>query len=163
MIQIKSGTCGTSQGYKTRADGELSLPISEEARLVARGVAKYVTRPIIGAASGVATPNRAYLNAGQGEDADEDNLLADGVETGFADLTDCLDIVDGHFTKESLMKMGRKEMEALASDFSVDVSKCRNKTEIANLLFEVEIEAIEIQPEDGNGSDVPDLTTEEPM
>lgn len=55
MIQIKSGTCGTSQGYKTRADGELSLPISEEARLVARGAAEYVMRPVKGSPTGVAT------------------------------------------------------------------------------------------------------------
>ncbi|MCI8857413.1 MAG: hypothetical protein HFH26_12840 [Clostridiaceae bacterium] len=49
MIRIKCGTCGTSQGYKTAADGKLTLPRTEEARLVARGVAEYVTRPILNA------------------------------------------------------------------------------------------------------------------
>lgn len=52
MIRIKCGTCGTSKGYKTQADGAFSLPISEEARLVSRGVADYVTTPIIGANPG---------------------------------------------------------------------------------------------------------------
>ena len=36
MIRIKSGTCGTSQGYMTSADGELVLPAAEEKRLVSR-------------------------------------------------------------------------------------------------------------------------------
>lgn len=50
MIRIKCGTCGTSQGYKTAADGKLTLPREEEARLVSRGVADYVTKPILSTA-----------------------------------------------------------------------------------------------------------------
>lgn len=49
MIKIKCGTCGTSQGYVTAADGELRLSADEEKRLVSRGVAEYVTKPIISA------------------------------------------------------------------------------------------------------------------
>ena len=48
MIRITCGTCGTSRGYKTQADGALTLPAAEEQRLVRRGVAEYATRPIIG-------------------------------------------------------------------------------------------------------------------
>ena len=46
MIQITCGTCGTSQGYKTKNDGALTLPAAEERRLVARGVAEYVSAPV---------------------------------------------------------------------------------------------------------------------
>ena len=47
MIYITCGTCGTSQGYKNKNDGAITLPAAEERRLVARGVAEYVTRPVI--------------------------------------------------------------------------------------------------------------------
>ena len=59
MIRIICGTCGTSKGYMTEADGELTLPAAEEKRLVARGVAKYVTKPVIG-------PDTAVCNACRG-------------------------------------------------------------------------------------------------
>ena len=132
MIQIICGTCGTSQGYKTAASGELSLPAAEEQRLVARGVAEYVTRPVMGPAA----PN-------------EDTAVLSEDE---ADTSDTLDIVDGHFTTESLMRLTRAEMEQLAADLTVDVSKCRNKGEIAALLTEVEVQA-------GDDDDIPpDLT-----
>ncbi len=157
MIQIKSGTCGTSQGYKTRADGELSLPISEEARLVARGAAEYVMRPIKGNLTGVATTAGGGSDNTPSGNEGEDGCPAEGAEESFTDLIDTLDIVDGHFTKESLMKMGRKEMEDLAEGLEVDVSKCRNKGEIADLLA-----AVELQVEEDGGIP-PDLTTEEPM
>ena len=142
MIQIICGTCGTSQGYKTAASGELSLPAAEEQRLVARGVAEYVTRPVMGpAAVNVPYEETAAPN--------EDTAVLSEDE---ADTSDTLDIVDGHFTTESLMRMTRAEMEQLAADLTVDVSKCRNKGEIAALLTEVEVQA-------GDDDDIPpDLT-----
>lgn len=136
MIQIICGTCGTSQGYKTTASGELSLPAAEERRLVARGVAEYVTRPVMGPAA-VNVPCEETAAA----------LLEDE-----RDGSGTLDIVDGHFTMESLMRLTRAEMEQLAADLTVDVSKCRNKGEIAALLTEVEVQA-------GDDDDIPpDLT-----
>ena len=66
MIQIICGTCGTSQGYKTKNDGTLTLPAAEERRLVARGVAEYVTKPIIGPDTGVATPAEGKDGGGAG-------------------------------------------------------------------------------------------------
>lgn len=168
MIQIKSGTCGTSQGFKTKADGALSLPISEEARLVSRGVAAYVTRPIIGPDSGVATPHSGVSNRGAGVNTPDGRQRAEGEDsgeeetadvcTGTADIIDTLDIIDGHFTKESLMEMERKDMEALAADLGVDVKKCRNKGEIADLLA-----AVEVQVEEDGCEAAPDLSTEDPM
>lgn len=165
MIRIKCGTCGTSQGYKTNADGELSLPTAEETRLVARGVAEYVTRPIIGGATpcgtsehkeaGVNTPDEstASESSDEGEGADETET-----HDGAVDVDCVLDIVDGHFTKESLTKMERKDMEALAIDLGLDVKKCRNKGEIADLLS-----AVEVQPEADAGEAPPDLSIEGPV
>ena len=66
MIQIICGTCGTSQGYKTKNDGTLTMPAAEERRLVARGVAEYVTKPIIGPDTGVATPAEGKDGGGAG-------------------------------------------------------------------------------------------------
>jgi hypothetical protein len=64
MIFITCGTCATSQGIKTSKSGELHLPPEEEARLVKRGVARYVTVPVVEKADdGVATPT--------GDDSDE--------------------------------------------------------------------------------------------
>lgn len=167
MIQIKCGTCGTSQGYKTSKDGALSLPISEEARLVSRGVADYATRPIIGAVPGVATPSGGRENTGVGENPPDvveapvgadDGGDAPDVYEGVAEVDGTLDIVDGHFTKESLMRMERKDMEALAADLGVDVKKCRNKGEIADLLA-----AVEVQPEDDAKETPPTLSPEDPV
>ncbi len=114
MIHITCGTCGTSRGYKTAADGEFSLPAPEEARLVARGVAAYATRPVM---SGPGT---------KGPDpAPEDE--------------DIPKVVDGHFTIESLMKLNRDVMEKLAGHLGVDISKCKNKGDISKLLSAVEV------------------------
>lgn len=65
MIRIICGTCGTSKGYKTAADGELTLSAAEEKRLVARGVAEYVTRPVIGPASDADSPAEAGGHGGE--------------------------------------------------------------------------------------------------
>lgn len=168
MIQIKCGTCGTSQGYKTPTDGALSLPISEEARLVSRGVAAYVTKPIIGAVTGVATPSSGKENEGTSENPPstaeppvgaDDGEDASGVYEGTAEVDGTLDIVDGHFTKESLMELTRTSMEKLATDMGVDVSRCKNKGDIADLLVEVEIDP----PAEGGGEASPELGAEAPV
>lgn len=174
MIQIKCGTCGTSQGYKTTDDGELTLPAAEERRLVARGVAEYVTKPIIGPDNGVATPGAGGDNGGAGETPPENDPASTGQETGESEdggesedttelqegeveTDDALDIVDGHFTRESLLRMRRPEMEKLAADFGIDAHKCKNKDEIADLLVAVEVRA-EI-----DGEAPPELGAEAPV
>ena len=174
MIRITCGTCGTSQGYKTHADGVLTLPVAEERRLVARGVAEYVTRPIIGTDSGVATPGEGGDAGGQGDTPPENVPGSMGLETGEneddgenentaelqegeVEASDTLDIVDGRFTRESLLRMKRSDMEKLAADFGIDAHKCRNKDEIADLLV-----TVEVQPED-DGEAPPDLGAEAPL
>lgn len=116
MIQIKCGTCGTSQGYKTAADGKLTLPREEEARLVARGVADYVTKPILNTASNAGAPAGETANSGQGVTLpDEGNASPSAEEAGNGELfakdgialNDELDIVDGRITKDSLLRLGR--------------------------------------------------------
>lgn len=174
MIYITCGTCGTSKGYKTQADGAISLPPSEEARLVARSVASYVTKPIIGTESGVVTsgedgdgsdrgdtpPERAPastgLETGESETGGEDEDTAK-LQDGEVEASDALDIVDGHFTKESLLQMQRPEMEKLAAEFGIDTRKCRNKGEIADLLV-----AVEVEPGD-DGEAPPELGAEAPL
>lgn len=172
MIYITCGTCGTSQGYKTKSDGVLSLPVAEERRLVARGVAKYVTKPIIGTNTGVATPEERMDSGSECDTPLECVHASEGLETGESgdagadtaelqegetEAPNTLDIVDGHFTIESLMELSRTDMEKLAADMGVDVKKCRNKGEIAALLSAVEVQA------DGDSEAPPKLGVEAPV
>ena len=79
MIRIKCGTCGTSQGYKTAADGKLTLSREEEARLVARGVADYVTRPVLNAVPDAGTPAGGMEQDGQGIPLPDSENAAEGM------------------------------------------------------------------------------------
>ena len=164
MIRIICGTCGTSQGYKTAADGLLALPASEEKRLVLRGVAEYETRPVIG--SGAGDPVEGENGGGAGIDPSGGNIVPEGPENdedtaelmeGVVETDENLDMIDGHFTTESLMKMARSEMEKMAADFGLDISKCKNKSEIAALLAAVEVRS------DGDGVAPPELGAEAPV
>ena len=172
MIQIICGTCGTSQGYKTKNDGTLTLSTAEERRLVARGVAEYVTKPIIGPDTGVATSAEGAGDGGAGATPLEDGPSCMGQETikngsvdegtadlkeGEAEAPDTLDIVNGHFTIESLMELSRADMENLAADLGVEVKRTMNKSEIAALLC-----AVEVQP-GGSGEALPELGAEGPV
>ena len=158
MIYITCGTCGTSQGYKNKNDGAITLPAAEERRLVARRVAEYVTKPIIGSDTGVATPEGTPASTGleTGESGGADEETAE-LREGETEAPDTLDIVDGHFTTESLMELSRAEMEKLAADLGVDVKKCRNKSDIAALLVTVEVNA------DGYVEAPPELGAEAPV
>ena len=172
MIYIICGTCGTSQGYKNKNDGAITLPAAEERRLVNRGVAEYVTKPVIGPDTGVATPAEDEGGGGAGETPPENDPASTGQESGEsggkdedagefqegeAEAPNTLYIVDGHFTTESLMELSRADMEKLAADMGVDVKKCRNKSEIAALLAAVEVQA------DGDGEAPPELGAEAPV
>ena len=163
MIRIKCGTCGTTQGYKTEADGSFTLPAAEERRLVARGVAEYVTRPIIGPDSPVGgeNDNGAGINPAS-EDQPVEGLGNGGREPPAGDLpgsAETVDIIDGHFDRESLLQLTRTQMEKLAGDLGVDVSRCRNKGDIAKLLVEVEVES----PTEADGEAPPELGAEAPV
>lgn len=168
MIYITCGTCGTSQGYKNKNDGAITLPAAEERRLVARGVAEYVTKPIINTNTGVATTGEGEGGGNQGDTPPDLAPGSTGPETGDreapaelqegeTEAPDTLDIVDGHFTTESLMELSRADMEKLAADMGVDIKKCRNKSDIAALLSAVEVDT------DDDGEAPPELSAEAPM
>lgn len=167
MIRIICGTCGTSQGYKTQADGELTLPAAEERRLVARGVAEYVTRPVFSPAGGADSLVEGVNGGGAGINPPAASPPLEGVESGGSGIPgeelpggeDTLDIVNGHFTADSLLRLTRTGMEELAADLGVDVSRCRNKSEIAALLVQVEVEA----PTEDGGQALPELGAEDPV
>ena len=55
--------------------------------------------------------------------------------------------------------MTRTQMEKLAGDMGVDVSRCRNKSDIADLLVEVEAEI----PAETGGEAPPELGAEAPV
>lgn len=74
---------------------------------------------------------------------------------------DSLEIVEGRFTTDSLLTMTRAGMEKLAADLGVDVSKCKNKLEVAELLA-----SIEVTPDDstkGGIENPPDLDAALPV
>lgn len=168
MIRIKCGTCGTSQGYKTAADGKLTLPREEEARLVARGVADYVTKPILNAASGAGAPAGETVESGKGVTPPiEENVSPNAEKVGSGEppikdgiaLNDELDIVDGHIAKGSLLRLSRSDLEGLAADLGIDIRKCKNKGEIAELISAVELDLAETADEE----DAPELGAEGPV
>lgn len=85
----------------------------------------------------------AWLRAGSAcwaGDAPAADVDGEAVPDG-AVIPDALDIVDGHFTVDSLMTLTRESMEDLARDLGLDSAKCKNKSELAQLLAAVELEA----------------------
>lgn len=147
MIRIKCGTCGTSQGYKTQADGAFSLPVSEEARLVSRGVADYVTEPIIGANPGIAMPASALEGGEAGE--------AEGVEAPNGNGV-------GHLDEEQLKTMSLNDLKDLAKELGVKTTGLRSIAAYAKAIAAVEVApGEEIAAEDGETP--PDLGVEAPV
>ena len=141
----------------------------EAARLVALGVAAYAySEPKEAHETAPGGPIQAGEGSGAGKHSPElgvvlnepengENEGAAELQEGEAEAPDTLDIVDGHFTTESLMDLTRTDMEKLAADMGVDVSKCRNKSDIAALLS-----AVEVNAEDG-GEAPPELGAEAPV
>lgn len=147
MINIICGTCGTSKGYKTASDGDFFLPAAEEARLVARGVAAYVTKPIIGPAEAVATPPAAtgdnaggIVTPGQGNGP---VTIKNGVV-----VPDTLGIVDGHFVAEDLEQMTNASLSKLAADLGLDTKACKVKADFVALLAAAELDMTEPATDD---------------
>lgn len=161
MIRIICGTCETALGYKTRADGELTLPAAQEKRLVERGVAEYVTRPIIGPVRDADSPVDVVDGGGASIDPSDEDKPAEDMESGGRATTGYLDVVDGHFTVESLMLLSKTELEKLAADMGVSTKKGQNKGQIATLLAEVEVETE--APAEISGEAPPELGAEAPV
>ena len=162
MIKMICGVCRVDGTLKRAADGPFSLPQEQEVYLVNAGVAEFVPqwRP-----ERVATPAEGEDGGGSGETPPEGDPASTGRETaelqeGEAEAPDTLDIVNGHFTIESLMELSRADMEKLAADLGVEVKRTMNKSEIAALLCAVT--EFEVQP-GGNGEALPELGAEGPV
>ena len=94
-----------------------------------------------------------------------DRVVGEGQDSGCCD-DDTISIVDGHFVIESLMTMERKDMEALAADLEIPadaIRKCKNKSELAALIAEVEVEPGETEDGIDTGETPPDLGAENPV
>lgn len=140
MIRIICGTCGTTQGYKTAADGPITLPAAEERRLVLRGVAEYETRPIIGPNTTPAPPPGGADAPVVSQDtpgADPGTEAAVGGEEGGSDEI------------ARLERMTKSDLENMARDMGLDVSGAKTKHDLAVLIVTAD------EPEDGEAP--PDL------
>lgn len=140
MIHMICGYTGVGTKLVGPKDGPFELSPEAEKRLVDLGVAEYVGKALASppADEGESAP------ALTGENTSEDIKPAEAALAPLEGLSldDCIEIDEsGHMTVESLMKMTRANMEALASDLGIDVAKCRNKSEIAALLTQVEMDA----------------------
>lgn len=141
MIQMICGYTGIGTKLVGPKDGPFELTPEAEKRLVERGVAEYATKALASppAPAGENAPEVPGVNTSEAEQPAE-APLAPRAEPYEPAPEDCIDIVDGHMTVESLMELTRADMEALAEDLGLDVKKCRNKGEIAALIAQVEID-----------------------
>ena len=144
LIHIINGTYGfNDDGFirpKTRQDDPFEVPDAEAQRLVELGVAEYATNALASQPepAGESAQEAPGVNTSEAEQPAE-APLAPPAETDEPAPEDCIDIVDGHMTVESLMKLTRADMEALAEDLGLDVKECKNKSEIAALIAQVEV------------------------
>lgn len=123
---------------KTVRAGQCCEVSDEEAsRLVKLGVAEYT------AEEPVATPPAEPEDDGTGTNtppADDGSvgLVMFSVEE-LPEAAKSLDIVDGHFTEESLNKLTNADLKALAIDLGLDPKKCGNKASLVALILPVNI------------------------
>lgn len=140
MIHMICGFTGVGMKLVGPKDGPFELSPEAEKRLVDLGVAEYVGKALASppADEGEKAKAQTGENTSEGPEPAETALAPlEGLS-----LDDCIEIDEsGHMTVESLMKMTRANMEALASDLGIDVAKCRTKSEIAALLTQVEMDA----------------------
>lgn len=158
MIYITCGTCGTSQGYKSSADGALSLPASEETRLVSRGVAEYVTRPILDdeavkasslPPSGGSEPSDEPPGGVPSEDpaADEEEE-AQGIDEETVEEPGIDEDEEDGDEAAQLARMTKPELEQMARDLGLDTSSAKTKPALITLIMSAEA------PEQDNSEDV---------
>ena len=156
MIYIKCGTCGTSQGYKTAADGRLSLPQAEEARLVARGVAEYVTAPVFSAVSAAGAPAEDAKGNSPGVTLPDGGNAAEGAE----DTEDA----EGSSIPAYDADMRADYLRSLLKQFEIPCRAGMSKAEMVAALDAVFKPAGEGDGADAEGGEVPpELDAEGPV
>lgn len=130
---------GGSVRAVTRKDGPIELSDEEAARLVSLRVAEYIPDPEPETpVSSVATGPEGENGGGEGDTPPG----GDDADSGDNDPgeDDVLEIVDGHFTAESLKLLTNDNLRKLAADLGADVSKCKNKAGLVAVLITVEVE-----------------------
>lgn len=152
LIKITCGAYGhrppdRPETVKTVRAGETcDVPENEAKRLVDLGVAEYAT------AGAVATSATHPSEGGGGNNTPDqdggDTVALDGLE-----LPDTLDIVDGHFTEESLKAMTNSALASLADDLGLDAKACKTKADYVALLTSVELDMLD--QDGGDGDDTP--------
>lgn len=138
MIQVINGFISYKGKMYDSKSGPIELPESAEKRLVAHGAAMLVRNATASnaAPAGEIAADIPRVNTSEQEcPAETPSAPLDGIT-----LDDCITFDEsGHMTEESLMQMTRANMEALAEDLGLDVRKCKNKSEIAALIAQVEV------------------------
>ena len=142
QVKIINGVYGyRPEGAKfiTPAKAGECVTVSDEeaARLVTLRVAAYTDKPTAETSiPPVATPHSGEDGGGAGETPPE---CGSGEE--WEDGGDTLDIVDGHFTAESLSRTTIADLAKLATDIGADVSKCKKKADYVDVLTAIEVQA----------------------
>lgn len=107
----------------------------------------------------VATPEMGMKCVDASEDPPGDRNGAEVAEDGGRPQGDKpMDIVDGHYTAESLAHMTNASLANLGRAVGVDISKCKTKADYVAVLVEVEMAA---QPDECDDGEVPPVTSME--
>lgn len=148
MIRIICGSCGTSQGCKTAADGVLSLPEAEEARLVARKVAEYVTDRKVSTCETAKWPGINETEKDEKDKPEKENA-AESVSTAEKGTAACPD--------EALLRsMKLADLKKLAASLGIDASGMKSKAAVASAIAAV-------SGSGAGGCELPTLDAEGPV
>ena len=148
MIRMISGVTRIGDRTYRPSDGAFSVDEAVEKRLVAAGVAVLAEGTAL---TDVATGSKAKDDNGAGNNMPGSENGTEAAEDGSSG--DTLDVVDGHFDRESLLKMKREDMERFAADLGIDeqtIQGCKNKSELADVIATVEVEAPGQEADDGS-------------
>lgn len=180
MIRLLSGVTRKGSRLVYPSDGPFELTAKEEKHLVETGSAEYVTEapgtdvataPVgpdaqeaganlpatVSVPEGQETPHSVCPAASPAPHDEGKNQagVPEGSEDDTMDLPDCVVVIDGHMTVESLLKMTKNDLLSLAADMDLKVNDKMSKSTIAALISDVEV---------GYDEDaiLPDLSQEDP-
>lgn len=148
MIQIIAGTFGYYNGRKvvpiTNADGPQKFDPELEARLVKKGIAKYITAPAAAQPEDPESPDPA------GAPASQDPAATGGASEGDPETP------DGELPEYN-EDMKLDDLKEVAKAYGVDASAIRKKADVI-----AAIEAAQ-QAGDGDGEEPPQLGAADPV
>ena len=180
MIRLLAGVTRKGSRLVYPSDGPFELTAKEEQHLVKTGAAEFVTEaPQTGVATppvdpeapeagdnpesksapeGQETPSSAAPTASPApahDDVGDQADVPEGDEDDTMDLPDGVAVVDGHMTVDSLLKMTKNDLLALAADMDLKANSKMSKDTIAIMISEVEVS---VDDEAG----LPELSQEDP-